>query len=197
MTFDRDSMYRAAGMYETSMYKTSMYAEQAMLGKRQLAAEGESPLKVAHINAALIPAGIEYWLAALCHYANPRRLQFLRTVVLTDWIDQRQVARMGMPVEVGGRDSVVAAAAECDVLLVSDPGCNSHTVASWINEARPALTIFVAHGDGNYTADRMAGIGFAVDHIVAVTQHVRRAVCDGWPVSVILNGVDPKRWTHW
>ncbi len=153
----------------------------------------ERPLRVAHINAALIPAGIEYWLASLARYANPRYLKFLRTVVLTDWVDARQVSRMGMPVEVGGRESVIAAASQCDVLLVSDPGKHSQDVAHWILQAKPPLVVFVAHGDGAYTASRMAGIGSAVDHIVAVTEHVRDEVCDGWPVSVILNGVDPQR----
>jgi hypothetical protein len=153
----------------------------------------DRPLRVAHINAALIPAGIEYWLASLRRYADPERLRFTRTVVLTDWVDRRQIARMGMPVEVGGRQSVINAASQCDVLLISDPGPQSADVCQWILEAKPPVTVFVAHGDGDYTRDRLSGIGPAVDHIVAVTKHVHRAVCEGWPVSMILNGVDPHR----
>jgi glycosyltransferase involved in cell wall biosynthesis len=100
---------------------------------------------------------------------------------------------MGMPVEVGGRESVVSASTESDVLLVSDPGVDSEQVGQWILEAKPAVTVFVAHGDGEYTRDRLSGIGPAVDHIVAVSRHVQREVCQGWPVSMILNGVDPRR----
>lgn len=153
----------------------------------------DRPLGVAHINAALLPAGIEYWQASLQRYACPSRLQFQRAVVLTDWIDHRQIPRMGMPVEVGGRESVIHAASQCDVLLVSDPGCNPAVVCEWILEAKPPLTVFVAHGDGEYTRNRLQGIGPAIDHVVAVTRHAQREACVGWPVSVILNGVDPHR----
>lgn len=153
----------------------------------------DRPLGVAHINAALLPAGIEYWQASLQRYACPSRLRFQRAVVLTDWVDRRQVSRMGMPVEVGGRESVIQAASQCDVLLVSDPGSDPGRVCEWILEAKPPVTVFVAHGDGEYTRDRLQGIGPAIDHIVAVTRHVQREACAGWPVSVILNGVDPHR----
>jgi glycosyltransferase involved in cell wall biosynthesis len=35
-----------------------------------------------------------------------------------------------------------------------------------------------------------------IDHVVAVSQHVRRTVCNGFPCSVIYNGVDPAHLTR-
>ncbi|OYP38811.1 glycosyltransferase family 4 protein [Rhodopirellula sp. MGV] len=196
-SFDSNSQY-----YQPS----AIYQRSASLGFRsfpgsvsdlELASDDTwpvgRPLKIAHLNAALIPAGIEYWLAALARYSNPARLQFLRSVIITDWIDPRQVRRMGMPVEIGGRESVQQAARDCDILFVSDPGPQSLAVCEWLKESPPPISIFVAHGDAAYTRDRLSKVGDAIDHIIAVTDHVRDEVCEGWPVSVVLNGVDPHR----
>lgn len=152
------------------------------------------PLRVAHINTALMAAGIENWLASLAKFACPSRLRFTRCLVLGPWVQAKQVRRMGMPVTVGGgRASVAAVAGDCDLLLISDPGAEARQVAGWIAPHRPRLTIFVAHGDGSFTRDRLEAVRAVTDHVVAVSPHVQRTVVGDARSSVILNGVDPQR----
>ncbi|MCC9602336.1 glycosyltransferase family 4 protein [Stieleria sp. JC731] len=187
-----------AGIQRTTIYSPKLIESKGLKTKPGQSDHDESwpigrPLRIAHLNAALIPAGIEYWLASLARYSNPARLQFLRSVVVTNWVDPRQISRMGMPVEIGGRESVMRAAKDCDIMLISDPGPRSHEVCQWLKESPPPISIFIAHGDADYTRDRLSKVGEAVDHIIAVTEHVREEVCEGWPVSVVLNGVDPHR----
>ncbi len=144
------------------------------------------PLRVIHIGTHLLPAGIEHWLAALIQFADPRRLQFLRCVVTSGHVDSRMASRLGVPIEVGGRDSVRRAAADADVLLLSSPA----EAAEWLADARPPLCVIVAHGDGPWTRSILDSCAPIVDHVVAVSGRVEQAVCGGFPTTVILNGID-------
>jgi len=135
----------------------------------------------------MLPAGIDKWLTALIRHSDPRRVKFLRCVVTSDNVDWKQLARAGVPVEIGRRDSIRRACADCDVLLISDPG----EAAEWVDEVRAKLCVYVAHGDGEWTRTRMERLAPAIHHVVAVSNRVQRTVCNGFPSTVIPNGVDP------
>ena len=146
-----------------------------------------NPLRVIHVSLAMLPAGIDKWLTALIRHSDPRRLEFLRCVVTSQYVDWKQLARVGVPVEVGRRDSIRRACADCDLLLISDPG----EAPDWVEDVAAKLCVFVAHGDGPWTRLRMERLASVVHHVVAVSGRVQRTVCDGFPCTVIPNGVDP------
>jgi glycosyltransferase involved in cell wall biosynthesis len=145
------------------------------------------PLKLIHVSSVMLPAGIDKWLTALVRHCDPRRLKFLRCVVTSNNVDWKQLTRVGVPVEIGRRDSIRRACEDCDVLMISDPG----EAAEWIGEVRAKLCVFVAHGDGHWTRARLDALEPVIDHVVAVSNRVQQTVCNGFPSTVIPNGVDP------
>jgi glycosyltransferase involved in cell wall biosynthesis len=150
------------------------------------------PLRVIHVNVAMFPAGIDKWLTALVRCSDPRRVKFLRCVVTGDHIDRKQIARVGVPVEIGRRDSIRRACEDCDVLLVSDPG----ETPDWVEDVQAKLCVFVAHGEWSWSRARLDWMAAVVHHVVAVSSGVQRAVCGGYPSTVIPNGVDPRHLTR-
>jgi glycosyltransferase involved in cell wall biosynthesis len=151
-----------------------------------------TPLRVIHASWSMTPAGIDRWLTGLIRYSEPRRVKFLRCVVLGGHVDWKQLARVGVPVEVGQRDSMLRACEDCDVLLVSDPG----EQPEWVEQVRAPLCVFVAHGDGDWTRRRLDRLAPAIHHVIAVSRLVQAAVCNGFPSTVIPNGVDPLHLTR-
>ena len=136
----------------------------------------------------MLRAGIETWLRGLIGFSDPNRLRFLRCVVTSEDVDLEMAAEMGIPVEVGGRDSVRRAAEECDVLLCSGPV----QIAEWLAGVNRPLCVFVAHGDGHWTRNILDACAPVIDHVVAVSRRVQQMVCNGFPCTVILNGVDTR-----
>lgn len=152
----------------------------------------ERPLRVIHVGQHLVRAGIEMWLKALVHHSNPQRLQFQRCIVTGPMCDPSVVRELQVPVEIGGAASVVRAAQDCDIMLMSGPA----ELGVWLKRQRPALGVFVAHGDGEWTMKIMRQCAPVVDHVVAVSQRVQQAVCQGFPTTVIYNGVDTAHLTR-
>jgi glycosyltransferase involved in cell wall biosynthesis len=147
---------------------------------------GAAALRVIHVGQFMFRAGIETWLKSLLQYADRSRLQFQRCVVTSPVNDVRVMREIDVPVEVGGRESVRRAARDCDVLLVSGPG----ETAEWLGEIRPRLCVFIAHGDGPWTQDIFTRSAGVFDHVIAVSEGVKAAVCKGIPGTVIYNGAD-------
>lgn len=157
-------------------------------GECELAA----PLRVIHVGQFMVRAGIESWLKSLLRFTDPRRLDFTRCVVTSSLSDPQVMREMPVPVEVGGRDCVRRAAQECDVLLVSGPA----EVAHWLGKRRAPLCLGIAHGDAIWTRNILDGCATLFDHVVAVSQHVQRTVCGGFPSTVIYNGLDTSHLTR-
>jgi glycosyltransferase involved in cell wall biosynthesis len=147
---------------------------------------------VIHVGNYMVRAGIESWLKALVRYTDPRRLRFERCVVTSPLSDPRVIREMPVPVEVGQQASVRRAAQDCDVLLVSGPA----EVAEWLGPVRPPLCIFVAHGDGMWSRNILHRNAPAIDHVIAVSQSAQRQVCNGFPSTVIYNGLDTAHLTR-
>jgi glycosyltransferase involved in cell wall biosynthesis len=150
------------------------------------------PIRVIHVGQTLVRAGIENWLKSLIRFTNPRRVQFVRSIATTEQVDPSMVSELGVPVEVGGKDVVRRAARECDVLLCWGPP----ELGAWLNGTRPNLCVFVAHGETEWTRNILDGCAPIVDHVVAVSREVLDKVCNGFPTTVIPNGIDPAHIAH-
>lgn len=152
----------------------------------------DRPLRVIHVGQFMVRAGIESWLKSLLRFVNPQRLQFLRCVVTSSLSDPRVMRDMPVPVEVGGKDSVLRAAKDCDVLLVSGPS----EVATWLGMCRPTLCVGVAHGDAHWTRNILQGCASVFDRVIAVSRTVQQQVCHGFSSTVIYNGLDTSHLTR-
>src|SRR5439155_1437255 len=94
-----------------------------------------------------------------------------------------------MAIETGGAEAVRRAAQDTDILIC----WGSPQLGRWLEDCRPKLCLFVAHGEGEWTRNILEACRPIVDHVVAVSDRVRRSVCDGFPCTTILNGVDSSR----
>ncbi len=150
---------------------------------------GQSPLRVIHVTTCAAQGGIEQWLQSLMKFADPSRLKFVRCVVTGDCVDPQVAKGYRVPLEFGGKESVLRACRDCDVLLISDPA----GIATYAHELDPPVCVMVAHGDGHWTRSRLHWMSPAIDHVVAVSELVKQIVCDGFPTTVIHNGVDAGR----
>jgi glycosyltransferase involved in cell wall biosynthesis len=170
-----------AGFY---VYSKSSYCESPHFGEP--VSETRKPLRVIHIGQCLVRAGIETWLKSLGRYFDPNRAKLTRCVVTSDFTDLSMVPEMRVPVEFGGRESVRRAAQDCEVLLVSGPP----ETAEWLEDLRPPLCVFVAHGDGPWTRQILDLSREAFDHAVSVSQRVQSTICYDLPATVIYHGID-------
>ncbi|HEX5445615.1 MAG TPA: glycosyltransferase [Pirellulales bacterium] len=145
------------------------------------------PLSVAHVGQSMVRAGVEQWLKALVRFLDPRWAKVEKCVaVCSDLVDPAVVNELPMPVVIGQAEAVRQAAGECDVLLCWGPA----ELGEWLRDCRPKLSVFVAHGEGMWTRRILNGCAPVIDHVVAVSERVRRRVCVGLPTTVIPNGVD-------
>jgi glycosyltransferase involved in cell wall biosynthesis len=153
------------------------------------AATGGRPIRAIHVGPCLMRGGAEQWLIDWARALDPAAVQLVRTVVTEpDLIDPEFRDRIPVPVEAGGAEAVARAAAECDVLV-------SWGVAldGLLGDRRPPVSVFVAHGEGDWTWKLLAGSRRTTDHVVAVSRAVEARVPDGVPSTVIYNGVDTAR----
>lgn len=150
------------------------------------------PLRIIHVGHYMVRAGIEVWLKALIRGSDPERIVFPRCVVTSPLSDPRVIREMPVPVEVGQEASVRRAAQDCDVLLVSGPA----EVAAWLGSIRPKVCVLVAHGDSIWSRRILQGCQPIVDHVIAVSKNVQRQICNGFPSTVIYNGLDTSHLTR-
>ena len=176
--------YKHQYAHDSKSISVSQHASP--LGAISQSAPEDKPLRVIHVGQYMFRAGIESWLKTLIRCSDPRRLQFLRCVVTSKIAEPSVIAEMGIPVEMGGADSVRRAAEDCDVLLCSGP----LELGEWLGEIRPKLCLFVAHGESPWTREILEASAPAFDHVVAVSRRVKKLACNGQPTSVIYNGID-------
>jgi glycosyltransferase involved in cell wall biosynthesis len=150
--------------------------------------QSDVPLRITHVSYTLVRGGLEQWLRALARFADPRRIKIVRCIVLTSHVDPRMAADVGLPVEVGGPELVCQAATTTDVLLCS----NVFPTGNFLPSGRRPLCISVAHGAAEWIREGVVQAQPWLDHVVAVSESVRRYVGDGVATSVIPNGVDPE-----
>ena len=66
-------------------------------------------------------------------------------------------------------------------------------LGQWLADLPPKLCVFVAHGEAWWTRHLLDGCQPVVDHVVAVSRRVKERVTDGFPTTIIPNGVDSAR----
>lgn len=148
------------------------------------------PLRVVHVGPSLAHGGAESWLLDLTRFLDPDRLRIERTIVADpDCIDPGFLGRLPIPHEVGGAEAVHRAAADCDVLMAWGLPLDEYLNGG----PRPPLCVYVAHGEGLFTSSLLERSLRSADHVVAVSERVRRHACNGAAVTVIPNGVDAAR----
>lgn len=149
-------------------------------------AAGDRPLKVAHIGNSLVRGGVEQWLRSLIRFTDRRKLRFTRCVILSRFVDPAMANDLGMPVEIGGFESVRRAIEDSDIVLCSGP-----VEAEWLRaNGHRKLCVFVAHGDSDWVRDYIHACRDVADHVVAVSRRVGEQICHDIPKSIITNGVD-------
>lgn len=156
------------------------------------AVEANRPLTVAHVGPFLLRGGAEQWLVDLARSLDPAKLRIVRAIAtrgdLMDFEYASQLAQQGITVEVGGAESIRAAARECDVLLSW-----GIELDQYLGDVRAPVSVHVVHGDGPMNLRFLNGSVRTVDHVVAVSHGVRERVCRGRSTTVIYNGVDVGR----
>jgi hypothetical protein len=148
------------------------------------ASASSRPLTAISIGPCLVRGGAEQWLIYLTRFLDPQRLRLARTIVTRpDLVDPAFVAEVPIPVEVGQEAAVRRAARECDILL-----CWGLPLDDLLVGHRPALCVFVAHGEGDWTRMLLGRSTQVTDHVIAVSQRVRDRVCGALPTTVNHNG---------
>jgi len=155
----------------------------------QECAGDDQPLRVIHAGPSLLRGGAEQWLVDLLRFVDPLRVRMLRTILTTaEYLDPALAAELAIPVEVGQAAALRRAAEECDVLLSW-----GLPLDDYLADCRPKLGVYVAHGEGTWTRAMLERSKRSLDHVVAVSEQVRRRVCYDVATTVILNGVDSSR----
>ena len=150
------------------------------------------PLRLIHVGPCFMNGGVEQQTLSLAKFFDPRRIDFVKCLVTNpEHLSARAIATMPVPVEHCAPSDLHLAADECDVMLLWGDGFNE-----WLEPARPALCVFVAHGESWWTAQTLRESDRVVDHAIAVSQRVQDQVCDGVPSTTILNGVDASHLGH-
>ena len=149
----------------------------------------ERPLTVIHVGPCLVRGGAEQWLVDLLRFLDPKKIRVLRAIATeASLTDANLTADLPIPVEVGRAESVQRAARECDILVSWGVGLND-----WLKDCRPRLSVALAHGEGPWTGIVLKDSDQVIDHVVAVSPSVKDRCCNGFPTSVIYNGVDCSR----
>lgn len=146
-------------------------------------------LRVVHVGYAIVRAGAENHLESLVRWLPKERVRITRCIATSHASFDPDMARgLGIPASVGGMREVREALAEADVLL-----CWGGPLGEWLAGARPKLSVFVAHGETEWTRKILGNCAPIIDHVVAVSERVKEANCKGWPTTVIPNGIDRAR----
>ncbi len=149
----------------------------------------ERPLTAIHVGPSLIRGGAEQWLVDLLRFLDPKKIRILRAIATeANLTDANVTADLPVPVEVGQAESVRRAARECDILMSWGLGLND-----WLRDCRPRLSVVLAHGEGAWTGNALKNSDQVVDHVIAVSPSVKDRCCNGFPTTVIYNGVDCSR----
>jgi len=148
----------------------------------------ERPLRVICAGPAFQIGGVEQHTRSLARFLDPRRVQITKALV-TGLGQCRQSAIPGIPFPVVPCTAAELSreAAECDVMLLWGEGFNDR-----LPKNRP-FCVYLAHGESRWTRMCLERSDRVVDHVIAVSDRVKQRVCQGFPTTTILNGVDCSR----
>lgn len=144
------------------------------------------PLRLAHVGPCFTQGGVEQHAISLAKCLNPKRVSFDQVFVVDgDQIHPDVVQRCPVPVNRVTAQQLSEAVRDFDVVLF------------WGSVFRQelanvsALRVYMAHGESWWTTQVLQENGPITDHVIAVSHRVRERACQGFPTSVVLNGIDP------
>lgn len=178
-----DEAYSSSQLFRSESYRAS--AEGDGCEFRTLPSR---PLRVICAGPSFQIGGVEQHTISLAKFFDTRRVKLVKSVVTNPkGFDKQSLGRIPFPVEPCSPEGLVQASRECDVLLMWGEGFNDR-----LGENRP-IGIYLAHGESPWTRLGLEGSSRVVDHVIAVSSRVRKLVCEGFPATTILNGIDAAR----
>ena len=146
------------------------------------------PLNMVCVGPSFQVGGVHQHTLGLARFLNPQRVRLTRCFVTSDHPEHLPLpGTFPVPVEYCSMANLLKRTAEYDVVLAWGEGYNGR-----LGSAGP-LRVFLAHGESLWTRKGLEGSAQAVDHVIAVSDRVRVRVCEGFPTTTILNGVDSSR----
>ena len=145
------------------------------------------PLRVLCVGPTFQVGGVRQHALALAKFLDPSRARITGFVVTDRDQSARKAPSLPAPVTFADSTELGRLAKECDVMLMWGDGFNGSL------HCDHPLRIFLAHGENWWTRNALEASSRVVDHVIAVSDRVRRSVCNGFPTTAILNGVDTAR----
>lgn len=147
------------------------------------------PIRVTHIGPCLVSGGVEQHLSSLVRFLDPNRVIVQKCIVTQEnLVNHEFCQKLGLPLVIGQKDAICAAAHDSDVLLYWGIGLDQ-----WLPEKLSPLCVFLAHGEADWTRATLVRNRRVTDHVIAVSQRAKQQVCDGFDTTVIPNGIDTAR----
>lgn len=181
---DSDSLTRnlTAQFYHSSV-QNGLLSDAGILPPR--------PLKITCVGPGFCIGGVEQHLRNLAKFLTPEKAQIVGCLVTdSNHLDKTADMCLPFPVRLCQPESLARMTADSDVVLMWGQAFNGHL------QQTSSLKVFVAHGESWWTRQRLQESNHAVDHVIAVSSHVRQKVCQGFQTTTILNGVDSARLTQ-
>ncbi len=148
----------------------------------------DKPLNMVCVGPSFQVGGVHQHTLGLARFLNPQNVRLTRCFVTSDRPEHLpEPGTFPVPVEFCSMANLPKRTAEYDVILAWGEGYNGRLKSSG------PLRVFLAHGESLWTRKGLEGSSQAVDHVIAVSERVRARVCDGFPTTTILNGVDSSR----
>lgn len=146
------------------------------------------PLRMACIGPNFRVGGVRQHALALAKFLNPDKLKITEFLVSDDGeVDACEPGLMPAPVRRFEPGAMERLERDFDILLLWGNAYNNKLTCK-----RP-LKVFVAHGETPWTRNSLVQSSQVVDHVIAVSESVLRNVCQGFPATKILNGIDTSR----
>jgi len=149
------------------------------------------PIQMVCIGPNFRVGGVRQHSLSLAKFLDPNKLQITEFLVSDPaQCDATSNIAGSIPTNPFNAESMQRINDQCDVILMWGDAFNSILTCT-----RP-LRVFVAHGETSWTRSVLEQSGQVIDHVIAVSERVRRKVCDGFASTTILNGVDTARLTQ-
>ncbi len=146
------------------------------------------PLRVICVGPSFQIGGVEQHTVSLAKFFDPNRVTLVKSLVTNgDNYHKASAAGLPFPVATCSPAELEQAAGECDVLLMWGEGFNGR-----LGKHRP-IGVYLAHGESPWTRLGLEGCSKVIDHVIAVSARVKQRVCQGFPTTTILNGIDASR----
>ena len=148
----------------------------------------DKPLNMVCVGPSFQVGGVHQHTLGLARFLNPERVRLTRCFVTSERPEHfPEPGTFPVPVEYCSMANLPARTAKYDVVLAWGEGYNGRL------EASGPLRVFLAHGESLWTRKVLEASDQAIDHVIAVSDRVRARVCEGFPTTTILNGVDSSR----